>query len=89
MSCSSMCVLLLPPPLRAHTRLTRRHWGQVLAVNEFTSTRKRMSVLVRQDNQYILMAKGADNVMFERILSVPQEQRVRHCRHAAAVAWRA
>eukprot|EP00425_Heterocapsa_triquetra_P006133 CAMPEP_0195158070 /NCGR_PEP_ID=MMETSP0448-20130528/185471_1 /TAXON_ID=66468 /ORGANISM="Heterocapsa triquestra, Strain CCMP 448" /LENGTH=1722 /DNA_ID=CAMNT_0040196865 /DNA_START=87 /DNA_END=5253 /DNA_ORIENTATION=+ len=32
----------------------------------FDSTRKRMSVLVQHDKKYILLVKGADNVMLER-----------------------
>ena len=39
---------------------------EVLAINEFNSTRKRMSVLVKHKGKYILLAKGADNVMEER-----------------------
>lgn len=36
-------------------------------VHEFNSTRKRMSVVVRApDGRYLLMCKGADNVMFDR-----------------------
>lgn len=47
----------------------------VLAVNEFNSTRKRMSVLVQlESGEYVLYAKGADTVMFERAAagSVPE-----------------
>mmetsp|Transcript_9308 Transcript_9308/g.20283 ORF Transcript_9308/g.20283 Transcript_9308/m.20283 type:complete len:1212 (-) Transcript_9308:89-3724(-) len=41
---------------------------QVLAVNPFNSTRKRMSiVLCREDNSLVLFMKGADNKMFERV----------------------
>ncbi len=37
---------------------------EVLAVNEFTSSRKRMSVLVRRpDGTTCLLCKGADNVI--------------------------
>jgi phospholipid-transporting ATPase len=43
---------------------------KVHAVNEFNSTRKRMSVLVETpDGRYFLMTKGADNVMFNLCLS--------------------
>lgn len=36
-------------------------------MNEFNSTRKRMSVVVRMPTgQIMLLCKGADNVMFER-----------------------
>ncbi|DAZ95288.1 TPA: hypothetical protein N0F65_007778 [Lagenidium giganteum] len=39
----------------------------VLNVNEFNSTRKRMSVIVRTaDHRYVLYCKGADNVMIPR-----------------------
>lgn len=41
----------------------------VLNVLEFTSSRKRMSTIVRrQDGQLLLMCKGADNVVFERLV---------------------
>lgn len=39
----------------------------ILNVNEFNSTRKRMSVVVRtQDGRYFVYCKGADNVMLPR-----------------------
>ncbi|KAI4339460.1 hypothetical protein MLD38_024403 [Melastoma candidum] len=41
---------------------------QLLNILEFNSTRKRMSVIVRQeDGKLILLSKGADSVMFERL----------------------
>lgn len=41
---------------------------KVLAINEFTSTRKRMSVLVeRPDGQHVLYCKGADSVILPRL----------------------
>ena len=41
---------------------------QILAVNEFNSTRKRMSMVVRgQDGVIKLMIKGADTVIYERL----------------------
>ncbi|GAB9471416.1 Phospholipid-transporting atpase [Globisporangium polare] len=44
----------------------------ILNVNEFNSTRKRMSVVARtQDDRYFLFCKGADNVMLVR--STPDE----------------
>lgn len=44
--------------------LGKRRTFELLAVNEFTSTRKRMSVLVRRPNgSYTLFCKGADNVI--------------------------
>ncbi|KNE56612.1 phospholipid-translocating P-type ATPase, flippase [Allomyces macrogynus ATCC 38327] len=39
----------------------------VLAVNEFNSTRKRMSVLVERNGEYRLYVKGADNVILARL----------------------
>lgn len=41
---------------------------ELLTVNEFSSARKRMSVVVRResDGQLLLLAKGADSMMFER-----------------------
>ncbi len=40
----------------------------VLAVNAFNADRKRMSILLRsrEDGKYVLMCKGADNIMLER-----------------------
>eukprot|EP00835_Amoeboradix_gromovi_P003661 NODE_251_length_12882_cov_0.075334.p1 type:complete len:1159 gc:universal NODE_251_length_12882_cov_0.075334:2349-5825(+) len=41
---------------------------QILQVNEFNSTRKRMSVVVRQpNNKIVLYVKGADTVIYERL----------------------
>jgi phospholipid-transporting ATPase len=41
---------------------------EILAVNEFNSTRKRMSILVRDPSgQVKVMIKGADTVIFERL----------------------
>ncbi|KAG2267989.1 hypothetical protein Bca52824_062544 [Brassica carinata] len=41
---------------------------RLLNVLEFNSTRKRMSVIVRdEDGKILLLSKGADNVMFERL----------------------
>lgn len=40
----------------------------LIAVNEFSSTRKRMSIVVQTpDGRTVLMAKGADSVIFERL----------------------
>ncbi|CBQ73700.1 related to DNF1-protein transporter [Sporisorium reilianum SRZ2] len=41
---------------------------ELLVVNEFSSARKRMSVIVRResDGQVLMLAKGADSIMFER-----------------------
>ncbi|KAF5739621.1 putative phospholipid-transporting ATPase 8-like [Tripterygium wilfordii] len=41
---------------------------KLLHVLEFSSSRKRMSVIVRnEENQLLLLCKGADSVMFERL----------------------
>ncbi|GBG84313.1 GT47-family glycosyltransferase [Chara braunii] len=51
------------PPADQHHRVYN-----VLAALEFNSTRKRMSVIVRDpENQIILMCKGADSVIYERL----------------------
>lgn len=40
---------------------------EILAINKFTSARKRMSALVKSDKgKYLILAKGADNIMLER-----------------------
>jgi phospholipid-transporting ATPase len=48
----------------------------VLAVNAFNSDRKRMSIILRdtRTNRYILMCKGADNIMLP-LCSMSDEQR--------------
>lgn len=46
---------------------------QILAVNSFNSTRKRMSTVARApDGRVWLWVKGADNVMIARATSVPE-----------------
>ena len=40
---------------------------RLLNILEFTSNRKRMSVVVEQDNQLYLLTKGADTVLFPRV----------------------
>jgi len=48
----------------------QRRTYQVEALNAFNSTRKRMSVIVKADSgEYLLLVKGADNVMMERAQS--------------------
>lgn len=43
-------------------------------VCEFTSTRKRMSCIVKnEDGEIILMCKGADSVIEERLSAVSRE----------------
>ncbi|GLE03014.1 hypothetical protein PINS_up011893 [Pythium insidiosum] len=61
-----------PAPM-VQVRVTRKHCAAVvrrytvLNVNEFNSTRKRMSVVVQtEDGRYILFCKGADNVILPR-----------------------
>ncbi|CAN1182807.1 Probable phospholipid-transporting ATPase 8 [Linum perenne] len=47
-------------------RVDRKY--KILHVLEFSSSRKRMSVIVRSmDNQLLLLSKGADSVMFDRL----------------------
>lgn len=48
----------------------------LLATNVFNSTRKRMSVVVQResDKSYLLLVKGADNVMLERADMQPEEK---------------
>ena len=40
---------------------------ELVAINEFTSKRKRMSVIVKEPEGYHLYIKGADNVIIERL----------------------
>jgi phospholipid-translocating ATPase len=69
-------VLLLRTPFASqHLRF------RLLNILEFTSTRKRMSVVVRQlgeddqpgSNPILLLCKGADNVIFERLAQGGEE----------------
>ena len=51
----------------------KRATYEILAVNEFDSTRKRMSVLcLTPDGRYLLLCKGADNVIIDRSLQDPE-----------------
>ena len=53
----------------------RQHYD-VLAVNQFNSDRKRMSILIKDSTtgQYILMCKGADNIMIPLCHMAPEKQ---------------
>lgn len=46
---------------------------QLLNILEFNSTRKRMSVIVKFDNRILLICKGADSIIYERL--VPDQQK--------------
>ena len=64
---------------------------QILAVNEFNSTRKRMSVVVRDPKGNVkVMVKGADTVIFERLNnnSTFKNETVKHLEEYAAVGLR-
>ena len=51
---------------------------KILAINQFSSTRKRMSVLVQAaDGRFLLLAKGADNVMVDIAASGQQVRLLR------------
>ena len=53
---------------RQNNNEPRVHLYELLHVCEFTSTRKRMSVIVRdKDGRIILMCKGADSIVYERL----------------------
>jgi len=48
---------------------------EILQVNEFNSTRKRMSIVVlTPEGKLVLLMKGADNVMFERVATNDEEK---------------
>ncbi|XP_018331633.1 probable phospholipid-transporting ATPase IA isoform X4 [Agrilus planipennis] len=65
---------------------------QILNVIEFTSTRKRMSVIVRDPNNKIkLYCKGADSIIFERLAESEQqysEQLLQHLENFACEGLR-
>lgn len=70
---------------------TREETIEIVNTNEFNSTRKRMSVVVKSGGRYILYCKGADNVMFERSTSVlgsDTEVLTRHLRGFASEGLR-
>uniref|UniRef100_A0A7S2W787 Phospholipid-transporting ATPase n=1 Tax=Mucochytrium quahogii TaxID=96639 RepID=A0A7S2W787_9STRA len=48
---------------------------RIMALNPFNSTRKRMSLVLTRsfDNSIVLMMKGADNVMFDRVAPGQEE----------------
>ncbi|KAL9251249.1 putative phospholipid-transporting ATPase 8 [Drosera capensis] len=51
---------------KSRERINREY--ELLHVLEFSSSRKRMSVILRsEENQLLLFSKGADSVMFERL----------------------
>eukprot|EP01065_Artemidia_motanka_P019723 TRINITY_DN2353_c0_g1_i1.p1 TRINITY_DN2353_c0_g1~~TRINITY_DN2353_c0_g1_i1.p1 ORF type:complete len:1417 (+),score=325.24 TRINITY_DN2353_c0_g1_i1:450-4253(+) len=61
----------------------RTEQWQLLDILEFTSTRKRMSVIVRNpEGSLMLLSKGADNVMFD-LLRSPQSEEERRMRDAS------
>lgn len=63
---------------------------QLLNILEFTSARKRMSVVLRkldeQDGRLFLLCKGADNVIFERLREGGEELKEATERHLAEFA---
>ncbi|KAK0493628.1 phospholipid-translocating ATPase [Armillaria luteobubalina] len=69
-------VLALQTPLSTGPDDVERY--ELLNVLEFTSARKRMSVVVRRlddaDGTLFLLTKGADNVIFERLLESEDEE---------------
>ena len=61
---------------------------EIVNVNEFNSTRKRMSVVVKVDGKYILYCKGADSVMYERALGQQNDRLLDHLRTFASEGLR-
>lgn len=70
-----MCALQV-----AHTG--REDVYEILALNDFNSTRKRMSIIVREPEtgRIKMYMKGADNVILERLAKDPESQRFRKAR---------
>jgi phospholipid-transporting ATPase len=63
----SLTIATGPSPCRAQY--------EILNVNEFNSTRKRQSVVVKTpDGALVLYCKGADNIMFERCGSAEKDK---------------
>jgi len=51
---------------------------KILQVNDFNSTRKRMSIVCRTpEDKTVLFCKGADNVIFERLAKTSEEAHLR------------
>ncbi|GFO09200.1 phospholipid-transporting ATPase, partial [Plakobranchus ocellatus] len=64
---------------------------EILNVLEFTSKRKRMSVIVRTpEDKIVLFCKGADNVIYERLGSnkIYTEETMAHLEHFASIGLR-
>ncbi|XP_059157740.1 probable phospholipid-transporting ATPase IA isoform X3 [Physella acuta] len=63
---------------------------KILSVLEFTSKRKRMSVVVRTpENKIVLFCKGADNVIYERLGSQDfTEETLNHLEQFASIGLR-
>ncbi|KAH8099600.1 phospholipid-translocating P-type ATPase [Cristinia sonorae] len=63
---------------------------ELLNVLEFNSTRKRMSVVIRrvgnEDRRILMLTKGADNVIFERLISGAEELKKSTEEHLAEFA---
>ena len=63
---------------------------ELLDILEFTSARKRMSVVLRnlnsQDNSLLLLTKGADNIIFERLRPGADELKRETERHLSEFA---
>ena len=63
---------------------------ELLDILEFTSSRKRMSVVLRklnaQDSSLLLLTKGADNIIFERLQQGADEMKMETEKHLSEFA---
>ncbi|KZP01087.1 phospholipid-translocating P-type ATPase [Calocera viscosa TUFC12733] len=71
--------------LKIQTPYSELEQYELLNVLEFTSARKRMSVVIRridgEDRRLLLLSKGADNVIFERLAKGQNEMRENTDKH--------
>jgi magnesium-transporting ATPase (P-type) len=67
-----------PPPLQPSRNVDREEVYEILEVLEFTSDRRRMSIIVRNSEGIFLYCKGADSVICERLSAVSDAQGTKH-----------
>lgn len=50
---------------------------ELLHILDFNNVRKRMSVILRQDGRLVLLCKGADSVIYDRLSSSQHDMKAR------------
>lgn len=54
---------------------------ELLHILDFNNIRKRMSVILRRNNRILLLCKGADNVIYDRLGANQHELKIRTQEH--------